>query len=280
MAMSEAERIRRAEEIYYKRRYNQNYRGYTEQRKKHGFLRWFIGKVIYISLIVACVYGYNNKEYLLSNQFKEDFNSFIRTPVNIDSIFKRIYTNNEQSVEKGNENQVNINSIEENNDSEDIMFVNTISAEILKTSYVKNKKMSTEDYIKSICDFNLPVKGRVTSRYGKRTSKYKNVSNNHTGIDIAANLGTDIISAIDGKVIEVSSEGNYGKHLKIESISDKNIITLYAHCSKITVKEGENVKKGDKIAEVGNTGNTTGAHLHFEIRYENKYINPENIMEF
>lgn len=286
MAMSEADKIRRAEEIYYKRRYNQNYRGYTEQRKKHSFIRWFIGKVIYISLIVACVYGYNNKDYFLSDKFKEDFNSFIKTPINVDSIFKRIHTNEEESVEKLDENQENDsvtdseNIIQNSEVQNDILLVNVISAEILKTAYVKDKEMTEEEYIKNMCDFVLPVKAKVSSRYGTRTSKYQNVSKNHTGIDLAANTGTDIVSAIDGTVVEVSSEGNYGKHLKIASLVDENITTLYAHCSKITVKEGDVVDRGDKIAEVGNTGNTTGAHLHFEIRYEDEYINPEDIMEF
>ena len=77
MAISEAERIRRAEELYYKRRYNQNYRTVQEKKKKHTFIRWLIGKVIYILLIIACVYGYNNKEYIFSEKFKEDVKNFI-----------------------------------------------------------------------------------------------------------------------------------------------------------------------------------------------------------
>ena len=111
-------------------------------------------------------------------------------------------------------------------------------------------------------------------------SKYKNVSKNHTGIDLSANIGTNIVSSIEGEVVEVSSKGNYGKHLKIASKIDKNIIILYAHCSEILVKKGDKVKKNQVVAKVGNTGNTTGAHLHFEIRYKDEYINPEKIMEF
>ncbi len=57
-------------------------------------------------------------------------------------------------------------------------------------------------------------------------------------------------------------------------------MTRYAHCSKIIVKEGEKVKQGDKIAEVGETGNTTGPHLHFEIRRDNRTIDPEYILKF
>ena len=78
-------------------------------------------------------------------------------------------------------------------------------------------------------------------------------------------------------MILVSEEGDYGKHLKVQ---DGDIVTLYAHCSEILVKEGQSVEKGEKIAKVGSTGNSTGPHLHFEIRYQNRYVNPQEIFEF
>ena len=78
-------------------------------------------------------------------------------------------------------------------------------------------------------------------------------------------------------MIFVSEEGDYGKHLKVQ---DGDIVTLYAHCSEILVKEGQSVEKGEKIAKVGSTGNSTGPHLHFEIRYQNRYVNPQEIFEF
>lgn len=295
MAVSEADKIRRAEEIYYKRRYNQNYRGYEEPKKKKSFLKWFIGKILYISLIVTCVYGYENKEYLMSNQFKQDFNKFINTQVDIRKMINDFFSSDEEIV-RNKENNIIENELNEitnaaNEMSKGVILVNSITAEVTKTTYEKTddeieskevvkKEETTEEYIKRVCKFRKPVTGTVSSRYGARESKYKNVSKNHTGIDIAAVTGTDIYSAIEGTVIEVSSEGNYGKHLKIQSSKDSDIITLYAHCSKILVKKGDKIKIGQKIAKVGSTGNTTGAHLHFEIRYKNKCINPESIMEF
>ena len=82
---------------------------------------------------------------------------------------------------------------------------------------------------------------------------------------------------MEGKVVQVSSAGDYGKHLKIEN---GEIITLYAHCNKIYVKEGDEIKQGQEIAEVGATGNVTGPHLHFEIRKNNSLINPDDIIDF
>lgn len=297
MAISEAERIRRAEELYYKRRYNQNYRTVQEKKKKHTFIRWLIGKVIYILLIIACVYGYNNKEYLFSEKFKEDVNNFIKTPIDLSDVLNKISTKGDKYVDNYGEKVENKSlngKIDEEESVEKIYSANSnliseklknISKKISEQSIAKvsNKNINNfnvEEYIKSKCDFIKPILGKVTSRYGNRTSKYKNVSKNHTGIDIAASIGTDIVSSIDGKVIEVSNEGNYGKHIKIASNIDEEISILYAHCSEILVEKGDTVKQSQVVAKVGNTGNTTGAHLHFEIRYKNEYINPDKILEF
>ena len=93
----------------------------------------------------------------------------------------------------------------------------------------------------------VPLQGQITSEFGHRTSEYKNVTSYHTGIDIAQNIGADIISSMDGNVVLVSSQGDYGNHIKIES---GEVLTLYAHCSRILVAEGDEVKQGQKIAEV------------------------------
>ena len=99
---------------------------------------------------------------------------------------------------------------------------------------------------------------------------------NHTGTDIAANLGTKIISATDGEVVLSSEEGDYGKHLKIQ-IGEVSVI--YAHCNQLYVKQGDKIKQGQEIAEVGSTGNSTGPHLHFEIRISERKVDPQKILE-
>ena len=132
------------------------------------------------------------------------------------------------------------------------------------------------EYLKANYDFIMPVTGTVTSRYGKR-EETEVVSANHQGIDVGANEGTPIYAAIDGTVTVSSSEGEYGKHI---DITNGDVLTRYAHCSKLLVKEGEKVKQGEKIAEVGSTGKSTGPHLHFEIRVNNRTINPESILDF
>lgn len=103
------------------------------------------------------------------------------------------------------------------------------------------------------------------------------ITENHQGIDIGVVTGTTITAAMEGTVSLVSDEGSYGTHVKIVN---KDVTTIYAHCSKILVKEGDNIKKGQKIALSGNTGNTTGPHLHFEIRRENRTVNPELVLNW
>ena len=82
---------------------------------------------------------------------------------------------------------------------------------------------------------------------------------------------------MEGTVELVSGEGSYGNHVKI---TNGDVSTLYAHCSKIYVKEGDYITQGQEIAEVGATGNVTGPHLHFEIRRNNEYVDPDLILEF
>ena len=83
--------------------------------------------------------------------------------------------------------------------------------------------------------------------------------------------GEEIKSAITGRVSEISEEGNLGKHIKIENDKYK---TIYAHCNEILVREGDEIKQGDKIATIGNTGNSTGPHLHFEVLKDGEYVDP------
>ena len=103
------------------------------------------------------------------------------------------------------------------------------------------------------------------------------MSSNHKGIDIAASSGTSIKAAIEGTVSVASENKEYGKFIKIVN---GEITTVYAHCKQLKVDSGEKVKIGQTIAKVGSTGNSTGPHLHFEIRLSNRYINPELVINF
>ena len=134
------------------------------------------------------------------------------------------------------------------------------------------------NYIKSTIDFIKPIEGKITSGFGMRNPTTASVPKNHTGTDIAAETGTKILAATEGKVILSSTSGDYGKHLKIQT-SDNDVVVVYAHCNNLYVNEGETIKQGQEIAEVGATGNATGPHLHFEVRYQSRYVDPQMILE-
>ena len=97
----------------------------------------------------------------------------------------------------------------------------------------------------------------------------------HTGIDLAAVEGTPIIAAGEGIILSTETKGGYGKQISIEH--NDGYITRYAHLSKILVKTGDVVNRGDTIGEVGSTGLSTGNHLHYEISHHNEYIDPLSI---
>lgn len=118
----------------------------------------------------------------------------------------------------------------------------------------------------------VPVTGNITSRFGSRESIR---SHNHKGLDIAAAYGSSIKAAADGTVISAGwNDGGYGNLVIIDH--GNGITTYYGHCSKVYVSAGQKVSAGDIIAAVGSTGNSTGNHLHFEVRVDDVQVDPQN----
>ena len=124
----------------------------------------------------------------------------------------------------------------------------------------KTQEQKDVEKIKNTTTFIKPIEGTISSTFGWRTPTTSTVPKYHTGVDIAAKTGTIIKSSTEGKVVLASSEGDYGKHYKIQT---DDLIIIYAHCSKLYLKEGENVSQGQEIAEVGSTGNSTRATFAF-----------------
>lgn len=120
--------------------------------------------------------------------------------------------------------------------------------------------------------FINPTRGRLTSSFGMRWGRQ------HTGIDIASPRGTPIFAADAGKVFFSGTKGTYGRLVIIDH--ENGYQTYYAHNSKNLVKRGERVYKGQKIAEMGSTGRSTGVHLHFEVRKNGTPINPRKFVKY
>ncbi len=154
-----------------------------------------------------------------------------------------------------------------------------------KYSVVKNALKETETKVSELDQFLLnkesilkstpsimPAMGHLTSAYGPRLSPYAGRIKMHEGIDIGAAVGTTIVAPADGVVTFSGPKSGFGNFVQITH--GYGIETIFGHMSSLNVKKGEKVQRGDKIATVGNTGYSTGPHLHYEVRVNGTPIDP------
>jgi len=132
-------------------------------------------------------------------------------------------------------------------------------------------KVSMEQAILGF-DYSPPVKGTVSSDFGYREHPVEGEERFHYGVDLAADTGTEVDSFADGTITAVGESSSYGRYCVVSH--QGGFSTLYAHCSRITASSGAAVSRGQKIAEVGETGMATGPHLHFELQRDGTYLNP------
>ena len=280
-AMSVEEKIRRAEAIYERRKQGSSRPIATvslnsnREKKDIKLLKKMLVQILVCTLLYLTVYTIRNNGYV----FSEDFTNKVNEILSYDTNFGEIYNNIKNKImsiyqndeEQDNQEQNAIGGAEENsiNEGVDVSEVQVEEQQLSQTEQDIQNIKNTTTFIK-------PIEGTVSSSFGQRDSATGDVPKNHTGTDIAANLGTKIKSATNGEVVLSSEEGDYGKHLKIQ-IGEVSII--YAHCNSLYVKQGDIVAQGQEIAEVGSTGNSTGPHLHFEIRYQERKVDPQSILE-
>ncbi len=160
--------------------------------------------------------------------------------------------------------------------TQNIEEITTNTIEVAEKNIIEKLKIDNTEEITNINGIKiatLPVTGTISSRYGEASSIR---SSTHTGLDIAAPTGTPIKVIANGTVTFSAYSGSYGYLVKIEH--GNNLETWYAHTSKMYVKVGQEVKAGDIIAAVGNTGNSTGPHLHLELRINGKHVNPQKYL--
>lgn len=118
-----------------------------------------------------------------------------------------------------------------------------------------------------------PSSSRITSGFGGRSSPTEGASTNHQGIDIGASSGSPIVASASGTVVVSTYSYSAGNYIMLNH--GGGVYTVYMHCSKLLVSEGQEVKQGQTIAKVGSTGYSTGPHLHFGIRHGGRYVNPQ-----
>ena len=131
--------------------------------------------------------------------------------------------------------------------------------------------------------FKKPVEGKITSDFGYRKSPIAGATTNHSGIDIGVPIGTPVKAIADGTIIAANGGmRGYGNGVFIDHgmINGKHVVSEYGHLSSFLVKVGEKVKQGQVIAKSGNTGISSGPHLHITIRENNIPVNPKKYIDF
>lgn len=130
-----------------------------------------------------------------------------------------------------------------------------------------------ETYVGGAMTWPVPSSYKITSGFGMRRHPILNINKLHTGIDIGGGSGLQVVAAQEGKVIWADWLSSYGKCIMIDH--GGGVVTLYAHNSVLSVSKGQEVARGQKISLTGSTGNVTGPHLHFEVREDGDFVDPE-----
>ena len=308
--ISEQDRIRRAEEIVGRRRGTISARDINVERNKKKMP--MLTKVFIQTVASMCIFGL---AYFMSQNnypFMDSVRSMLSADVNIGQIYNDLSNSfksvtdwynglvadvgqNEQDIANNMDNQ-NVqgeasgetsnetgNVISEEGTTNEIRNATSEEGVTAETGGIggsdENITLSQDEqdiaYIKENVSMIVPVYGTVTSGYGPRTPT-EIISANHAGLDIGANEGTEIVASMEGTVELVSSYGDYGNHVKI---TNGEVSTMYAHCKDIYVNQGDYISQGQVIATVGNTGRTTGPHLHFEIARSGRTVDPQAIIQ-
>lgn len=226
------------------------------KRPKDRFLNFLIAQIFFCSIAVIFVLVISAIGGEIYDYSKSVFNECFNKPININQVLNAKQT-------------------------KAVLQAQNSSQKSEKNNYVSDKKIKTvltsATADNSMC---MPVDGSVTSEYSYRIHPITGDYKLHSGIDIAANTGDNIYSVLDGVVSEIDRKckTTYGKYIVIKHSTGTS--TLYGHCSKIIAKTGESVKKGQVIAKVGSTGNSTGPHLHFEVKVNGEKLNPRWFADF
>lgn len=174
----------------------------------------------------------------------------------------------------------NLNVKDENCDNDGGSFGNKHNLKITKETFEKNRQIGTFRLKMEIVtehSLSWPTKNiKITSKYGKRDLPVSGASTDHKGIDLAASTGDDIMAAAEGYVATAEYSNGGGNYIVINH--GGGVSTVYMHNSKLLVKVGDKVARGQVIAKAGSTGVSTGPHCHFAVKVNGAYVNPEDYL--
>jgi len=206
-----------------------------------------------------------------------NFDTKLRVMADLDSV---VYP--EQIMAIGGENPEPFNPMESDLSFQDQALIKSMTTGLSRLKTEANiQERSFQELVEYLADQKSllastpsiwPAKGWRTSTFGYRRSPFTGRREMHKGLDVATRTGTPIIAPADGLVIFAGREGGFGNMIAIDH--GYGIVTKYAHCSTLDAKIGQKVKRGDVIAKVGNTGRSTGPHLHYEVAVNGVAVNP------
>lgn len=218
----------------------------------------------------------------LIDQMEVDKNKVDEKKANLEEEQTKLVALEEEMQVKKNELEAQINDLEAKKvalerdiDALEIQIDDTNEDAEKVKKIIEDLKLRAQ-YVGGEMTWPVPSSYDITSPFGMRRHPILNIMKLHTGIDIGGN-GKTVIAAQEGKVIWSNWLSSYGKCIMIDH--GGGIVTLYAHNSSLIVKKGDDVVKGQKIALTGSTGNVTGPHLHFEVRKDGDFVNPEEYVK-
>ncbi|GER94519.1 M23 family peptidase [hot springs metagenome] len=236
---------------------------------------WLVGSIYVISIAIDTIEYYNMKSKLnfYMGQFVE-----LRTTISLlekaEAEFKRLLSfKSRDKILENVDTQINVRD------------AGSLDMDLLKDQ-IKNtveKVAEIQQFLKNQKDIYIstpkgwPVIGRITSEFGPRENPRYGGQEFHSGLDISAATGTPVRATADGIVSFAGWSAGNGNLVVVEH--GFGYSTFYAHNSSIAVKVGQKVKRGDTIAYVGSTGNTTGPHLHYEVWHNGKAVNPVDFLK-
>lgn len=253
--------------------------GKTIKQKKvneHVYFHWkkYTSAILLLMLTVTYfIYDWNQRQFesyflqktaqIEAEKIQEQQQAFIQSLNTIDTYVSEV---NEVLAQKGLATIPNLNAETLVEDGNTMLATN---------SYIQ--QLNTLANNLSTIPLGLPHDGRITSQFGFRIDPVTGAANDaHRGIDFKGNIGDPVAATAHGKIAFAGVKGGYGKCVIIEH--DKGYKTLYAHLSAIDVKEGQSIKSGNIIGKLGNTGKSTGPHLHYEVIKNDVKVNPAKFL--